>query len=91
MRIDPTSIGFHHPHANPVLVVADLAAVSAIAGVWLDILPAVAAIFAAMWYGILIWESKTVRGWTHRLTKNEVEERVEIAAMTDAEKDQNLT
>jgi len=51
--------------------VIDAAAIGVIAGAWLQIIPAIAAVFAIAWYCILIWESNTVRGWTNRKLKQE--------------------
>lgn len=51
-----------HSIPNP-LHLADLAAVGVIAGAWLQIIPAIAAAVAALWYLLQIWESKTVQSW----------------------------
>ena len=56
----------NHP-SNPINIAGDMVAIAAITGVWLQIIPAVAAFFAIIWYGILIWESDTVRGLTGRV------------------------
>jgi hypothetical protein len=51
--------------------VVDAAALGVIAGAWLQIIPAIAAVFAILWYCILIWESDTMCGWTGRKLKQE--------------------
>lgn len=51
--------------------IVNAAALGLIAGAWFQIIPAVAALFAILWYCILIWESNTVRGWTGRELKRE--------------------
>jgi len=59
-------------HNNPVVAVADIAAAITVVGAILQYIPAVAALFAILWYSILIWESDTVRGWTGRHKKRVV-------------------
>lgn len=56
---------------NPMHVM-DVAAITIIVGAWAQILPGIAAAFAALWYMVQIWESKTVRKWTNRLETPEV-------------------
>jgi len=47
----------------------DAASVVTAIGAFMDILPAVAAIFTIIWTGLRIWETDTVKGWTGRLEK----------------------
>jgi hypothetical protein len=47
----------------------DAASVVTAIGAFMDILPAVAAIFTIVWTGLRIWETDTVKGWTNRLDK----------------------
>jgi len=54
-----------HHLPNPAHVM-DVAAITIIVGAWLQVLPALAALFAAVWYGVQIWESDTIRQWTGR-------------------------
>lgn len=67
-------------HSNPFVAVADVAAALTVVGAILQYVPAVAALFAILWYSILIWESDTVRGWTgrgkrlHPKTENELDD-----------------
>ena len=56
-----------HPLPTPVHVGVDLSALGIIMGWLAGYLPAFAALFACIWYGIQIWESKTVRKLTGRL------------------------
>lgn len=48
----------------------DAAVIGVIVSSWFQIIPALAAILAVVWYVILIWESKTVRAWTGRTEKS---------------------
>ena len=52
---------------SPAHVAADLGALATLIGWFAGMLPAFAALFACVWYGIQIWESKTVRKLTGRL------------------------
>lgn len=54
----------HLPH--PIYVGADLSAFGILLGSVVGMLPGIAALFACIWYGVQIWESKTVREWTGR-------------------------
>lgn len=56
-------------HTNPLAVVADVAAAATVVGVLLQVIPTIAAVFAIIWYAILIWESDTIRGVTNRRVK----------------------
>ena len=47
----------------------DAASVVTAIGAFMDILPAVAALFTIIWTGLRIWETDTVKGWTGRLEK----------------------
>lgn len=43
-----------------------LVSLGAIVGVVAGLLPALAALGAVIWYGIAIYETKTVQNWLHR-------------------------
>lgn len=51
---------------HPMHVAFDVAAIATVLGAWAQVIPTFAALAAALWYTILIWESNTVRGWTGR-------------------------
>lgn len=45
--------------SRPFSIGMDLLAVAAVGGAWLQLLPGIAAVLAAIWYAVQIWESKT--------------------------------
>lgn len=55
----------HFLNAQDMLVF-NVAVIGVIVTAWFQIIPAVAAILAIVWYGILIWESRTIRKLTGR-------------------------
>ena len=52
-------LGFH----PGLIYVADISSLATLLGVLLGILPAVVSLFAAVAYGIQIWESQTFQRW----------------------------
>jgi hypothetical protein len=48
----------------------DAAVLGVIVTAWFQVIPAIAALLAVIWYVILIWESKTIRAWTGRTEKS---------------------
>lgn len=58
-----------HHLPKPIMVTADLSSFGLMVGGIVGMLPGIAALFACLWYGIQIWESKTVK----RLTGREIE------------------
>ncbi len=54
------------PPADPAAVVPHIASVSAIVATAVGYLPVFVAIIPAIYYCILIWESKTVQDWLAR-------------------------
>lgn len=52
-----------NPHnlPHPIYVGADLSAIGTLLMLGAGMLPSAAALFATIWYCILIWESKTVK------------------------------
>jgi hypothetical protein len=50
-----------HSMNKVTVFLTDTAAVGLVVGAWFQYIPAIAAGFAAFWYGIQIWESKTVQ------------------------------
>lgn len=58
-------------HTDPQMVeqgknLLDALSVTAVAGVLVGLLPAVAALFTIIWTGLRIYESDTVQGWLER-------------------------
>ena len=51
---------------DPALAVPQTASILAIIAAVIGWLPAIVAIVPAIYYGVLIWESKTVQGWLKR-------------------------
>ena len=51
---------------------AEVASAFAVLGHFAGLLPAVATIFALMWYAINIWESPTVQAWRARRKANPI-------------------
>ena len=48
---------------HPDRLAGDVVSFFALIGVFIGFLPAIASLGALAWYGIQIWESKTVQGW----------------------------
>ena len=70
MRIDHNQSGMRMSlHTKPLASIIEVAAAATVVGVLLQVIPAVAAAFAVIWYAILIWESDTIRGVTNRRVK----------------------
>jgi hypothetical protein len=53
-------------HYHVMKVIIDTISAVFTVGALLQILPAIAAVLSIVWYGIRIWESKTVQGWLGR-------------------------
>ena len=60
--------------SSPGDVAAHTFSTGAILGAFLGYLPNVAAGLAALWYMLVIWESKTVQGWVGRRRPHKTEE-----------------
>lgn len=58
--IDPAA------HAKTLTASADIVSLGALLGVWLGLLPYLAAGVAMVWYVLQIYESSTVQGWLRR-------------------------
>jgi hypothetical protein len=53
-------------HSDEFKRVMDWLSTFTAVGALINYLPQIAAILTIIWYGIRIWESDTVRGWTKR-------------------------
>ncbi len=52
-------------HLEPAVVVGHTVSLATIAAALSGALPAVATLFAILFYVVQLWESKTVQGWVH--------------------------
>ena len=51
---------------NSTRIVTELSVASVTFASLLDVLPAIAALVGAIYYGFMIWETETVRKWRER-------------------------
>jgi hypothetical protein len=53
-------------HIAPDHAVAHVASLGTLLAAWQGWLPHFAAVIPAVYYAVLLWETKTVQGWVHR-------------------------
>jgi uncharacterized membrane protein YbaN (DUF454 family) len=53
-------------HIQAAKVAADTVSAAAIVGVFVQVLPPIAALMAILWYAVQIYESHTVQSWLHK-------------------------
>ena len=87
-------------HLEPGLVVAHAASLATIVAAVSGILPAVATLFAILFYLVQIWESRTVQSWfrgkpalqrleTIQATKTVTDAQTNLAAVVQLHEDEN--
>lgn len=74
-------------NSRPFNVTVDVAAAGSIVASIAGYLPAIAALAAIIWYGVQIWESKTVQRHVRRLRMARLRKRIAARALAkrDAE------